>query len=187
MFPRLSKMSREPAFLFAHGKERGLRCRKVAETALTGEGILLLVIATAIVLVFVWLVWRYTKSTQEDARSYAERTMQRLLYEHDAKYFATNLGPKGLPGYPLNHQKYAIASLTKLGVPTAPVKLTGSVSYGSDPGAHDPRARFTSHVVYPAADARFYLDIARRNGLWQIDLFSFGWQDKPSSRPAPSL
>ena len=110
----------------------------------------------------------------------------RLLYEHDAKYFATNLSPKALPGYPPNHQKYVIASLTKLGVPTAPVKLAGSVSYGSDPGAQDPKARFTSHVVYPA-DAHFYLDIARRNGLWQIDLFSFGWQDKPSPRPAPSL
>ena len=46
MFPKASKMSREPAFLFANGKEeRGLRCREVAETALTGEGILLLVIA----------------------------------------------------------------------------------------------------------------------------------------------
>ena len=87
MLPKLSKMSREPAFLFVHGKgEHGLRCREVAETAMKGEGILLLVIATAIVLVCAWLAWRYTESTQEVARSNAERRMQRLLYEHDAKY-----------------------------------------------------------------------------------------------------
>jgi hypothetical protein len=131
-----------------------------------------LVIARAIVLVCAWLAWRYTESTQEVARSNAERKMQRLLYEHDAKYSP-----------PISAQRVARLSTqppeirdrqpNETGVPTAQVKLAGSVSHGSDAGAQDPKAHFTSHVVYPA-DAHFYLDIARRNGLWQIDLFSFG-------------
>ena len=114
MIPKLSKMSREPAFLFVHGKEEhGLRCREVGGNGAEGGN-------TAA---------RHCHSDRACLRlaglalhridsgyacSNGERKMQRLLYEHDAKYFATNLSPKGLPGYPPNHQKYVIASLTKL-------------------------------------------------------------------------
>lgn len=159
---------------------------RIGEAALTGESTLLLVIASTIVILCGWLAWQYTSSTEDEARVYAARTLDRLVFAHDAKYLAANLSTVALPGYPASQQRYAIACLTKLGVPVAPLKLEGAVTFSSDPGARDPKGHFESHVVYPAADARFYLDVARRHGVWRIDLFSFGWQDKLGRVSVPS-
>lgn len=58
------------------------------ETALTGEGVFLLVIATAIALICGWLAWRCIESTEDDARSYAECTIQRCTEGRSALFQA---------------------------------------------------------------------------------------------------
>ncbi len=132
---------------------------KCGEAALTGEGTLLLIIGCAVVILFGWLALAGIESTEERARAYANRSLQRLLFAHDGAYFASNLSVKARPGYPPNNQKYLISSLTKLGVPTAPLKIDGAVAYGSEPGAHDPTGRYDARAVYPSADAQFHIDV----------------------------
>jgi hypothetical protein len=162
------------------------RDRRAGEVALTGESTLLLIIASAIVILCGWLAWRYSVSTEDEARAYAARTLDRLAFAHDANYLAANLSQLAPPGYPVRQQKFVIGSLTKLGVPVTPIKLKGTMTFGSAPDDQDPKGHFESHVIYPAADARLYLDVTRHNGVWRIDLFSFGWQDKPAQVSVPS-
>lgn len=160
--------------------------RKAGEAALTGENTLLFIIAGTIVLLCCWLAWQYSASTDDEARTYAARALERLAVAHDASYFAANLSPVARPGYPASQQKYVMASLTSLGVPVGPIKLEGAVTFGSDPGAQDPKGHFESHIIYPVADARIYLDVARRGGFWQIDSFALEWQNKPARASVPS-
>ena len=74
--------------------------RRKSESGLTGQGVLLLVIGGAIVFFVVWLGWNYTKSTEEEARAYADHVVQRLLFAHDAGYLDANLSARARPGYP---------------------------------------------------------------------------------------
>lgn len=171
MFPWFSQQS---------SRSLGVR-RRSAEAALTGEGTLVLLITITIVIVGGWLIWQYSTSTEEEARAYADRSIQRLAFAHDANYLATNLSATALPGYPPTQQQYIMAHLTKLGVPVAPVKITGSVSHSSISDAQDPEARFKAHLIYPTVEAHVYLDVACRHGRWQIDSFAAEWHDKPAS------
>lgn len=156
------------------------------EAALTGEGTLLLIIGCAVVIFFGWLALDGIESTEEGARAYADRCFQQLLFAHDGAYFASNLSAKARPGYPPNNQKYLISSLTKLGVPSAPLKMEGAISYGSEPGAHDPIGRYDARAVYPSADAQFHLEVTRRQGHWRIDFLSANWQERSKADPIAS-
>lgn len=152
---------------------------------MTGEGTLLLVIAIGVMSLVGWLAWRGSEATEDEARAYADRTLQRLLFNHDAKYFAANLSPAARPRYPAGQQRYIITSLTSLGLPSAPVHLNGAVTYGTDPGVHDPTGHFEAQVVYPAARSHVYLDVARRQGLWRIDYFGAEWKNNSAPAPVP--
>lgn len=154
---------------------------KAGEAALTGEGTLLLIIAGAVMILCGWLALRGAEATDEQARAYAERTLHQLLLAHDAAYFAANLSPRARGQYPPSQQRYIISSLTNLGIPSSPVKVEGDISYGSDPGAQDPTGRFQASVVYPTVEARFYIDVARRQGLGRIDYFSASSNNRPDS------
>ncbi len=166
-------------------------CRRPAansrERGLTGSGILMLIVGTALVLLCGWLASSDSSAMEEESRAYARHSIERLAFAHDAQYLAANLSPAARPLYPADRQRYAFACLTKLGVPSGPVKLEGTLSRGTEPGDHDPRASFSSHVRYPKADAHFYLNVACRHGQWQIDYFAFDWQDNAGAPAEPSL
>jgi hypothetical protein len=99
-----------------HGQERrGGKRRSLVKTFYCSSS------ASSIVIVCAWLAWQYSASTENEARSYAAHTLDRLSFAHDAKYLAINLSSVARPGYPASQQKYAITSLTKLGSPVAPI------------------------------------------------------------------
>ncbi len=157
------------------------------EAALTGEGTLLLIIACFVMIFFGWLAWRGSAATDAEARAYTERTLHQLLVAHDAAYLNANLSPRAKSGLSLAERGYIMASLTNLGVPSAPPKIEGDFTYGTQPGEQSPIGRFAARVTYPAADAHFDLIVARRQGLWRIDYFTATWQntDAPGSAGTP--
>jgi hypothetical protein len=154
--------------------------RRNNERALSGEGSLVLIIVAAIIGICGWFVWQYYKSTEEDARAYAEHSLHQLLFVHDAHYFDANLSATARPGYPPSQQRYILFQLTKLGVPVGPARLDGTVSYNSGQRSEDAQGHFIARVVYPAADAHAYIDIVRRNDRWRIDSFTCQWENKPA-------
>lgn len=160
-----------------------------ARSALRAEasdGAMLLIIASTILLVCGWVAWRSYRSNEDEARAYAERTVARLAIAHDAHYFTTNLSAAALPGYPTSRRQLIMSSLTKLGVPRAPIKLVGAASPEKDPNIPGPITRFTTRLTYPTADARIFLEVARWHGHWRIELLALEWKDRPSLSPSPS-
>jgi len=154
--------------------------------AATGDLTLLLIIATTIVLVCGWVAWRSEVSDEDQARDYARRTVHRLAVAHDLHYLTTNLSSAAMPGYPAGRRQLIISSLTKLGFPTGPIELVASPSHDKDPNVPGPIMRFTTHLSYPAADARLFLEVARWHGSWRIELLALEWKDAPSPRPTVS-
>ncbi len=161
------------------------RSRRSAEAALTGDATLLLIIASTIVLACGWVAWRYYESEEDQARAYAQRTVERLVVAHDLNYFSTNLSSAARPGYPPNRRRFIISSLTKLGVPTGPIKLVASAARDNDPNVPGPITRFTSRLTYPAADARIFLEVARWHGHWRIELLALEWKEPDPPEPSP--
>ena len=162
------------------------RPRRSAEAALTGDATLLLIIATTIVLACGWVAWRYYESEEDQAHAYALRTVERLAIAHDLNYFTTNLSSAARPGYPPNRRRLIMSSLTKLGVPTGPIKLVASASREKDPNVPGPITRFTTRLTYPAADARLTLEVARWHTYWRIELLALEWKEPDSPGPKPS-
>jgi hypothetical protein len=147
---------------------------------MASEAILPVIIVFALLAIVGWLAVAYLQSTDEEAREYAQYTMQRLLFSHDAKYFAANLSERARPGYPLSQQRLIIADLTSLGTPSAPIKLVEEPAQSST----YPVVHFSSRVTYPRTHAYFGLTVARPNGRWQIDFIGFDWEHP--SQPAPA-
>ncbi len=176
-----SKFSRFPPDRFPG------RLRHSAETALTGDATLLLIIATTIVLVCGWVAWRSYESDEDLARAYARRTMQRLAVAHDLHYLTTNLSSAAMPGYPASRRQLIVSSLTKLGVPNGPIELVASGSQDKDPNVPGPISRFSTHLKYPKADARLFLEVSRWHGTWRIELLALEWKDTapPASAASP--
>ena len=171
-----------------------MRCRRGSapdprrgEAALTSDGILLLIIGCAVVAGLWWLGLHDAVGTEHEARAYADRTLHRLLFAHDAAYFASNLSALGRENYPRQQRDYIIYELTKLGTPSAPPQLDGSFDYVSDEAEHFPRGRYEASANYPTVTARFYLTVARHLGRWQIDYFAAAWKNKPASAAPGSL
>lgn len=142
---------------------------------------MVLLITITTVIVCGWLIWKYSASTEEEARAYVDRSVHRLAFAHDPNYLATNLSATALPDYPLSHQQWIMSCLTKLGVPVESAKITGSVSHNSISDAQDPEGHFKARLIYPKSEAYIYLDVACRHGRWQIDSFAAQWKDKPAS------
>lgn len=159
------------------------RFRQSAETALTGDATLLLIIATTIVLVCGWVAWRSYESDEDQAREYARRTVKRLAIAHDLHYLTTNLSSAAMPGYPASRRQLIISSLTKLGVPNGPIELVASPSQDKDPNVPGPITRFTTHLSYPAAEARLFLEVSRWHDYWRIELLALEWKDTASPSP----
>ena len=147
---------------------------------------MLLIIVSAILLACGWVAWRYYRSDEDEARSYAQRTVARLAIAHDAHYLSTNLSPAALPGYPASRRQLIMSSLTKLGVPTGPIKLVSAASPARDPDIPGPIARFRTRLTYPTADARMFLEVSRWHGNWRIELLALEWKGRPSVTPTPS-
>ncbi len=160
--------------------------RPRADAALTSDGTLLLIIATGVVLACAWVGWHYYESEEDQAHAYALRTVERLAIAHDASYFSSNLSSAARPGYPPNRRRLIMSSLTKLGVPTGPIKLVASASRDKDPNVPGPITRFTTRLTYPAADARLILEVARWHASWRIELLALEWKDKEPPKPSPS-
>ncbi len=170
---------------FPRPRERRQR-RTSSETALTSDGTLLLIIATTIVLACAWVGWHYYESDEDEARAYAGRTIERLAITHDLHYLTTNLSSAAMPGYPTSRRQLIISSLTKLGVPTGPINPVASTLRDKDPGIPGPIMRFTTHLAYPAADARLFLEVARWHGSWRIELLALEWKDTALPGPTAS-
>jgi len=169
-----------PWFSRQNSRSHGVR-RRIGEAGLTVEGAMVFLIMIAIVGAGWWLIWKYSASTEEEARAYADRSVQRLAFAHDPRYLASNLSDTALPGFPLSQQQWIMTCLTKLGVPVEPAKITGSVSHTSISDDKDPTARFDARLIYPKSEAHIYLDVACRHGRWQIDSFAAQWKDTPAS------
>lgn len=145
---------------------------------------LVLLIGLAIVGVIGWLALSYSESTGEDARAFAEQTIRRLVLAHNGSYLNRHLSANSRAHFTTARQQYTISSLTNLGTPTQPYKVEGEVSYGLDPGKQDPEGHFHAHLLYPTAQADLYLEIARREGRWQIDGIDLYWMNNP---PPPAV
>ena len=158
---------------------------RALDAALTSDGILLLIIATGVVLACAWVGWHYYESDEDQAHAYARRTVERLAIAHDASYFSSNLSAAALPGYPTSRRRLIMSSLTKLGVPTGPIKLVGSASPDKDPNIPGPIRRFTTNLTYPTATARIFLEVAQWHGHWRIELFALEWKNLTEAEPSP--
>lgn len=159
--------------------------RRRQEAGLTSDGVVLLLIATAVVAFIVWFALRDARGTEEEARAYAERTFHRLCFAHDAAYFAANLSARGQSGYPASQQRLIIDELTQLGAPVTPLQITGTFSYGDSEGEHHPEAHDEATTAYAHSDAQFYLDISRHVDHWRIDYLTASWRNK-NAPVAPS-
>jgi hypothetical protein len=161
--------------------------RRRKEAGLTSDAVVVLLIGAAVVATIAWFAFRDAQGTENEARAYAERTLHRLCFAHDAGYFGANLSARGHSGYPESQQRLIIYELTHLGVPTAPLQISGTFSYGDSEGEHHPEAHYEATTSYANADAHFYLDISRQVGGWRIDYFTASWKDKTAPAAPSSL
>lgn len=150
---------------------------------MTGQGVLLLVIAVAAVAGFLVLMYRGEADDEQEARKYAEQSLHELIFAHNAAYYAANLSARARRNNTPGWQRYVIDGLTKLGVPTAPLTINGDVTYENEIGNHGPLGHFRAHGTYAILDADFTMDVARRGGVWRIDFFTATWLDKNAVLP----
>jgi hypothetical protein len=163
----------------------GLRPRrKVGEAGFSVESIMPIVVGVIVIGVLAYFGWTYLHSTDQEGRDFAEQSVQRLLFRHDADYLEKNLNPKVRPRFPLLERQDLMKDLTKLGAPIKPVKLQGTVGLSSSGGTQDPEGRFEAPVDFRAVQARLHLNVIRHSGRWWIDLIAFDWKSKVPPRQA---
>lgn len=171
-----------------HLQRRFALTRRHREAGLTGENVLLLMIGAAVVAGIGWFALRDAAGTEDEARAYAEQTLRKLCVAHDAAYFDRNLSARGRMFYPESQQRMIFYNLTRMGVPTAPWHLDGTLTYAEVDGEHHPQGHYEATVHYAKDDAQFALDVSRYVGNWRIDLVTATWTPRdPPVAAVPSL
>jgi hypothetical protein len=133
------------------------------------SGQILVVLIIALVLIgagFWWLVSN-KQAMAKEGQEFGREAIQRLVVQHDLKFFASRLSPAAHVTFPPSAQEEFIGEMVKLGTPVGPIDVQGKIEFQSQ--FFEPRGDFHARVNYATRFADINIAISHPVGRWQID------------------
>src|ERR1700720_853550 len=144
------------------------------QTKLSGQGLVVVFILLAVIGAGLWYLYSNKTTTDREARALARDAVNKLVVDHDLKYFRDHPGPQAKLENPPSQQQYMIQRFAQFGVPAQPIQIDENVTWESY--FFEPRGYFTAHLNYPAQGATLQIATSHPVSRWQLDNITFTTQ-----------
>ncbi len=154
-----------------------------------GNAIVMLLILVAIFGGGYWWLVNSAKTSAAEAKAFARETVQRMAFQHDAKFVNSHFASEAQTQYPPSFRERVVYNLREMGVPASDFTLEGDVAFTSR--FFQPRGQFRAHLKYPTRTADLDVAVSQPHGWWQIDFLQLTWNEPPApvvpalAQPAP--
>jgi hypothetical protein len=137
----------------------------------SGQVLGILIILVALLGAGGWWLLSNKQAMAKGGREFGRETIQRLVVQHDLKFFGEHLSPEARRQFPPSVQQQFISQLQEFGTPVGPIDVQGDIQFQSH--FFEPRGNFHARLNYPARPAEINLTVSHPVGRWQIDDIAF--------------
>jgi hypothetical protein len=137
----------------------------------SGQVLGILIILVALLGAGGWWLLSNKQAMAKGGREFGRETIQRLVVQHDLKFFGEHLSPEARRQFPPSVQQQFISQLQEFGTPVGPIDVQGDIQFQSH--FFEPRGNFHARLNYPARPAEINVSVSHPVSRWQIDDISF--------------
>jgi hypothetical protein len=137
----------------------------------SGQVLVILIILLGLLGAGAWWLFSNKQAMTTEGRKFGREAIQRIVVQHDVKFFGDHLSPQARLQFPPSMQQQFIAKFQELGAPVGSVDVQGDILFQSH--FFEPRGNFHARLNYPAGPYEINISVSHPVGRWQIDDISF--------------